>query len=92
MGQPPVAVTKLELPQESSICDFSCCSPENPDTLYLEVVGVPPFPKRTITNKIYLCNCDENYEEYKYKREVDCDGEFGTFLMLFQMRISLTAT
>ena len=58
-----MAVTNLELPQESPIFDFSRCSPENPNTLYLNVVGIPPLPNITITSKVYLCNCDDNDEE-----------------------------
>ena len=69
-----MAVKTLELPQESPICDFSRCSPENTDTLYLNVVGIPPYPKRTIKNKIDLCNYDENDEEDKEKWEVDYNG------------------
>ena len=39
-GRPPVAVTNLELPQESLICDSYHCLPENPDCLYLNMVGI----------------------------------------------------
>ena len=47
--------------------------------MYLNIVGIPPSPKRTITEKIDFCNCDENYNEDKYKWEVDYVGKFGTF-------------
>ena len=68
-----MAVTNLELPQESPIFDCSRCSPENPKTFHLNLVGIPPSPNRTITTNIYLCNCDENNEEDKDKWEVDYD-------------------
>ena len=69
-----VVVMNLELPHESPICDFSCRLPENPDTLYLNAVGIPSPTKITITNKIDLCNYDENGEDDKYEWEVDSDG------------------
>ena len=63
--------------QGSSIFDFACCSPENTDTLYLEVVGIPLHPKRTTTKKIYFCNYDENGMVDQDKWEVDSYGEVG---------------
>ena len=51
--------------------------PENTDTLYLNVVGIPPSTKRPITNEIYFYNYDENYKEDKDKWEFDSDGESG---------------
>ena len=68
-----------ETSQESPNCDFACCSPENPGTLYLKVLGIPSSPKRTITNKIDFCNYNENYAADKYKWEVDYDGEVSPF-------------
>ena len=62
------------------IFEFACRSPENLDTLYLNVVGIPPFPKRTITKKIDLCKHYDNYEEDKDKWVVDYDGYIGTFI------------
>ena len=56
-------------------------SPENPDTLYPKVVGIPSLAKRNTTKKIYLCNYDEKYMAYRDKWEVDSDGEVGPFLM-----------
>ena len=61
-GRPPVAGTDSELPTESPIFDFAYRLPENPDSFYLNVVGIPPSPARTITKKIYFCNYDENYD------------------------------
>ena len=51
-GRTPVEVAHSETTEESSVCYFSCHSPENPDTLYLKVVGIPSSPKRTITKNI----------------------------------------
>ena len=65
-----MAVTNSELPQESPICNFSCPSPENPDSSYLNVVGIPSSPKRTITKKIDFLN----YE--KMVRKVKTSGIF----------------
>ena len=48
--------------------------------MYLNVVGIPPSLKRTITKKIDFFNYNENDEEDKYKWEVDYDGDFGPFL------------
>ena len=50
----PVAGMKLEFPQESPTCNFSCRLPENIDSLYLKVVGITPSPKRIIKKKIYF--------------------------------------
>ena len=54
--------------------------PENPDTLYLKVLGIPPSPNRTISKKIDLYNYYENDAEDKEKWWVDSDGGVGTFL------------
>ena len=51
-GRPLVAVMNLRFPQESSICNFSCCSPENPDSLYQNLVCTLQQPKTTITENI----------------------------------------
>ena len=75
----PVVVTDSELPQESPICDFSHRSPENTDNFYLNVVGIPTSPKRTITNKIDFYNYDEYDVKYKEKWEIDCDGDVSPF-------------
>ena len=48
--------------------------------MYLNVVGIPPSPKRNITKNTDFCNYDENDKEDKYKREVDCDVEVAPFL------------
>ena len=74
-----MVVTYSETPQESRICNFSCRSPENTDTLYLKVVGISSSPKRTTTKKIDFCNYDENDVEDQDKWEVDSDGEVGPF-------------
>ena len=39
--------------------------------------SIPPSPKRTITNKIDLCNYNENDEEDKDKMKVDSVGDFS---------------
>ena len=72
-------VTNSELPQEFSIFYFDCGSPKNPYTLYLHVVGITQSPNITTTNKLDLCNYDENDEEDKDKWEVDSDGEVDPF-------------
>ena len=74
-----MAVTNSEFPQESPICDFDPCSPQKTDSLYLDVVGISPSPRRTITKKIDFCNYNENDEEDKYKWYVDSDGDIGPF-------------
>ena len=48
-----------------SICGFSCCLPENIDTLYLKVVGFISLPKKSITKKIGFCNYNELDAEYQ---------------------------
>ena len=78
-GRPQAAVADSEIPQETSICDFACRSPENPDTLYLRVVGIPSPPKRTIPKKIDFCNYDKKIVADEDKWEVDSDGEVGPF-------------
>ena len=82
-------VTNSELPQESLIFNFVCRLPENPDNLCLNVVGITPPPKRTITKKIDLCNYVEIDEEDKEKWEVDSDGDSGPFFMTLKTRRSL---
>ena len=67
------------MPQESLVCNSACRLADNPDTLYLNVVGIPPSPKRTIIKEIAFCNYDENYDIDKDKWEVDSDGEVGPF-------------
>ena len=69
----------LEFTQDFSIFYFSRRSPETPDSLYLNVVGIPPSPRRIITKKVDLCNYNENDEDDKYKWEVDYDGGVGPF-------------
>ena len=39
--RPPETTEILEMPQGSSICDYSCRLPENMDTFYLKGVGIP---------------------------------------------------
>ena len=51
-----MAVKNSELPLESPICKFARRSPENPDSLYLNIVGIPPYPKKTIKKKINFYN------------------------------------
>ena len=84
-----MAVVNSETPQESSIYNFACLSPENIDTLYMKVVVIPSLPRRTITNNIDFLKYDENYAEYQDKWEVDSDWEVGPFFMPFKMRRSL---
>ena len=43
------------------------------------MLGITPYPKRTITKNIDLYNYDENNEEDKDKRKVDSDGHAGPF-------------
>ena len=74
-----MAVINSELPQEYLICDFSCPSPEKPNTLYLKLVGIPSSQNRTITKKIDFCNYDENDAAYKENWEVDYDRLVGPF-------------
>ena len=69
----------LETLQESCICNFACSLTENPDTLYLKVVGIPSSPKRNITKKIDLCNYSENYAVDKDEWEFYSDGEAVPF-------------
>ena len=78
-GCPPVAVTNSKFPKESPIFDFDHRLPENPDSLYLNVVSIPQLPKRTITYKIDFWNYGENYKEDKDKWEVDYDRKVGPF-------------
>ena len=40
-GRTLEAMANLEIPQGYSVCDFSCLLTENPDTLYVKVVGIP---------------------------------------------------
>ena len=40
----------------------------------MNIVGIPPSPKRNIMKNIDLCNYDENDEEDKDKWEVYYDG------------------
>ena len=47
--------------------------------MYLNVVGILPPPKRTITKKIDLCSYNKNDQEYKDKCEVDYNGNVGPF-------------
>ena len=54
--------------------------PENSDTFYLKVVGIPSLPNRNITKKIYFCNYDENDVADKYRWGVDSNGLVGPFL------------
>ena len=75
----PVAEINSEFIQESLVCDFTCPSPENLNTLYIKVVGILPFPKITIPERIDFCNYIENYAEYKDNWEVDYDGVVGPF-------------
>ena len=77
--QLPVVVTNSGFPQESPICIFSRRSPKNPDSLHLNVVGIPPSSMITITKKIDFCNYDENVEVDKDKWEVDYEGDIGPF-------------
>ena len=70
-GRAPLTVTNSELPQKSLICNFSRRSPENSDSLYLNMLVIPKSPKRTITKKIDFCNYYENCHEDKNKWEVD---------------------
>ena len=72
-------MTNLKLPQESKISYFSRCLSEKPDTLYLNIVGIPSTSKKNKMKKIYLCNYEENDGENKDKWEVDSDGEVGPF-------------
>ena len=78
-GRPPVAVTNSGFPQESLICYFSCRLPLNLYTLYLDVVGIPPSPKRTSKKKIDFWNYDENNEADKDNWGVDDYGKVGPF-------------
>ena len=68
-------MASLEIPQGYLNFDFACCSPENIDTLYMKVLGITSFPKRTITKKINLCRYDENDVADQDKWEADDDGE-----------------
>ena len=79
-----MAVTNSELPQESPICNFSCPSPENPDSSYLNVVGIPSSPKRTITKKIDFLNYEKNGEEGKDKWDIYSDGGLVRFSCHFR--------
>ena len=80
--KPHFAVTNSELPQEYPICDFARRSPENPDSLYLNVVHNTPFTNITITKKVYFCNYNKNDEDNKDKWEVDNDGDVGPFFYI----------
>ena len=51
-GWLPVGVANSEFSQGSSICDFSCCSPENPYTLYLKMLGILSSSKINVTKKV----------------------------------------
>ena len=74
-----MAATNSEMLQESPILHFACLFLENPDTVYLEVVGIPPPPKRTITKKIDFCNYYENKVANKDKLDNDSDGGVDPF-------------
>ena len=76
---PPVKVTNSELPHEYLICDFSSRLPENPYSLYLNMVGIIPSPNIIIMKKIGFCNYAKNNEDDKDKGEVDYDGDVGPF-------------
>ena len=91
-GGNPAVVINLEFPQEYLICYFTCSLPENPENLYLKVVGIPPPPNRTITKKVYLCNYDENNATYKDNLNVDYDGVFGPFFDAIADEKELTTT
>ena len=67
------------MPQESAIYDFTCRLPKNPDNFYLKIVGIPSFPKQTITKKIDFCIYDENDEADGDKWEVHYNREVGPF-------------
>ena len=48
------------MPQESSVFDFSCLTPENTEAFYLKFVGIPSLTNINITKNIDLCHYDEN--------------------------------
>ena len=47
--------------------------------MYLKFVGIPSWPKKTITNKIGFCNYIENDETDHDKWEIDSDGKVDPF-------------
>ena len=76
-----MAVTNSELPQKYPIFDFDSCSTENKESFYMNIVGIPPSKKRTITTKINFRNYDENDEEDKAKWNAGSDGDVGPFFL-----------
>ena len=80
------------MPQESPILELSGCLPVNLDTFYLNIVGIPPSPKKTIKNKIDFFNCDEMIMRIKTSGSLILMGELVPFLMPLQMRRSLKIT
>ena len=81
-----------ELPQEYPICDFSRHLPDNPDTLYLNIIPIPPSPKRTIISKIDLSKYIENDDYDKKSGRFIMIGKLVPFLMSFQIRRSFINT
>ena len=90
-GETSVAVNNSELPQESPIFNFSGFLPVNLDTLYLNVVGIQPSPKKTIKNRIDFFNCDEMIMRIKTSSLI-LMGKLVPFFMSLQMRRSLKIT
>ena len=67
------------MPQESSVFDFSCLTPENTEAFYLKFVGIPSLTYVKITKNIDLCHYDENNVADQDKWQVDSDGETSPF-------------
>ena len=87
-----MTVTNLELPQESPIFDFSRCSPENPNTLYLNVVGIPPLTNIPSQVRYIYATVMITMRRIKTSGRLIMMDNLVPFKMLFQMRSSLTAT